>query len=339
MNAVKTQGEDGILCTAVRLAAGDTYFGRNLDLEFAYEEEVTVMPRQFPLAHRSMPPVLRHYAMIGTAFVVEGAPLYYDAVNEKGLAAAALNFPRYAHYAPPTGEGELAPFEVIPWVLAQCATVEEAAALLRTVRIAAIDHSAALPATPLHWLLADRDRAVAVEPLEDGLHLTDDPVNVLTNSPPLDYHLTRLADHTALTVDTPPAAFGDVPLPLYSRGMGAAGLPGDWSSCSRFIKAAFVTAHAVTDGREWQGVSQMFHILQSVAHPRGVVRMPDGRYEITVYSACCNMCTGDYYYRTYDGGTYAVSLRHTDTDGEALVRFPMIKNDTVSWQNGPSVVY
>lgn len=321
------------MCTAVYFKAGDTYFGRNLDLEFSYTEEVTVTPRRFALNFRAMPPVPSHYAMIGTAFIPEGMPLYYDATNEKGLSMAALNFPEYAHYTSPTGERELAPFEVIPWVLSRCATVKEATVLLNGLRIAAIDYSDAFPVTPLHWLLADANSAVAVEPLAEGLRVSDDPVGVLTNSPPLDYHLTRLADYTALTADTPPTRLGNVPLSLYSRGMGAVGLPGDWSSVSRFVRAAFVATHAVCGDDEAQGVSQMFHILQSVAHPRGVVRMPDGRCEITVYSSCCNTRTGTYYYQTYDGSVHAVALSRAEITGERLSRYPLAKNSGVTWQN------
>lgn len=327
------------MCTAVRWQSGDVYCGRNLDLEFAYGEEVVITPRRFLSAFRSMPPLGEHYAMIGTAYIPDTVPLYYDAVNEAGLAMAALNFPRYANYTLPRGERELAPFEVIPWVLGCCATVREAVQRLQEIRIAAIDYRTDLPNTPLHWLLADTDRAVAVEPLEDGLLITDDPVGVLTNSPPLSEHLTRLADYTALLVDTPPADFAGIPLTLYSRGMGAIGLPGDWSSASRFVKASFVAAHSVCGGGEEACVSQMFHILQSVSHPRGCVRMPDGRFEITVYSACCNLRTGDYYYRTYDGGQYAVSLHGVPLDSRVLYRTAMKKNAVTTWQNGTGVLY
>ena len=89
------------MCTAVTYKTGDFYFGRTLDYEFSYGEEVTVMPRHYPLKLRHLGTLERHYAVIGMAHVAEGYPLYYDAVNEKGLAMAGLNFVGNAHYNEP----------------------------------------------------------------------------------------------------------------------------------------------------------------------------------------------------------------------------------------------
>ena len=76
------------MCTAATYYAKDHYFGRNLDLEFSYHEEITIVPRNYPFIFRKCEGINHHYAMIGTAFVVEGYPLFYDAVNEKGLGIA-----------------------------------------------------------------------------------------------------------------------------------------------------------------------------------------------------------------------------------------------------------
>ena len=86
------------MCTAATYYAKDHYFGRNLDLEFSYHEEITIVPRSYPFIFRKCEDINHHYAMIGTAFVVEGYPLFYDAVNEKGLGIAGLNFPGNAAY-------------------------------------------------------------------------------------------------------------------------------------------------------------------------------------------------------------------------------------------------
>ncbi len=312
------------MCTAMTLTTADTYFGRNLDLEYAYREELVHTPRLFPLPFRRLSSIKTHYAMLGTAYVPDEFPLYYDAVNEHGLAMAGLNFPVYAHYADTHGAA-LAPFEVIPYVLAQCRTVGETCELLSRTTIAAIDYRDRLPCTPLHWLVADAKGCVAVEPTKEGLLLTPDPVGVLTNSPPLSYHLTNLAAYTTLTPHNPPAAFGKTDVTLYSRGLGSEGLPGGYSSSARFVRAAYGKAHAVCDSTEAQSVMQMFHLLDSVAHPRGCVIMPDGRCEITVYSSCCNLRTGAYYYKTYNGShIHAVDLHMDDRDGDTLYRYPMV---------------
>ena len=311
------------MCTAISLTTNDTYLGRNLDLEYHYHEEIVYTPRRVPLSFRQLPKTDEHYAMLGTAYVPDVFPLYYDALNEHGLAMAGLNFPEYAQYQP-SCEGSVAPFEVIPYVLASCRTVSQACELLRQTPIAAINYSEQLPCTPLHWMLADRERCVAVEMTDEGMQIAENSVGVLTNSPPFDYQLSNLSRYTHLTPRTPPTTFGDVKLSPYSRGMGTEGLPGGYSSTDRFVRAAYGRIHSVCDGTEEQSVMQMFHLLDSVAHPRGSVVMPDGRCEITVYSCCMNVCTGAYYYKTYNGShIHAADFAQVDLNAETLVCRPM----------------
>jgi choloylglycine hydrolase len=124
---------------------------------------------------------------------------------------------------------------------------------------------------------------------------------VLTNNPTFDYHLTNVSNYMHLHPGTAEHRLGaSLPLSNYSLGMGALGLPGDFSSASRFVRAVFVKENSVTDGSEEQSVSQFFHILASVAMPRGCVLAHDGQFEYTRYSCCCNTDSGVYYYTTYD---------------------------------------
>ena len=80
------------MCTAATYKTKDFYFGRTLDYEFSYGDEITVTPRKFPFEFRHMGKRYSHYAIIGMAHVAGGYPLYYDAINEKGLGMAGLNF-------------------------------------------------------------------------------------------------------------------------------------------------------------------------------------------------------------------------------------------------------
>ena len=111
------------MCTAATYQTKDFYFGRNLDYERSYGESVVIMPRNRPLPLRHGAALKTHYAMIGMAHMQDGFPLYYDAVNEKGLCIAGLNFVGNAVYHPPVAEREnVAQFELIPWLLGRCAT-------------------------------------------------------------------------------------------------------------------------------------------------------------------------------------------------------------------------
>ena len=106
------------MCTAATYKTADFYFGRTLDNNFSYGDEVTVTPRNYPFRFRNVEDINAHYAIIGMAYVLENYPLYYDAVNEKGLAMAGLNFVGNAVYRDYVCDKDnIAQFELIPWIL------------------------------------------------------------------------------------------------------------------------------------------------------------------------------------------------------------------------------
>lgn len=327
------------MCTAVCWKANCHYFGRNLDLEYSYREAVTVTPRNYPFQFRMVHALQTHYAMIGVATVEQGYPLYYDAVNEKGLCMAGLNFPGLAHYNEPTPQKDnIASFELIPWLLGQCDTVDQTEKLLQKINITNTPFSDTFSPTPLHWIIADRERSITVEAMEDGLHVHSNPVGVLTNNPPFDFHLYNLRNHMQVSTSQATNLFSPkLELTPYSNGMGGIGLPGDLSSASRFVRAAFVKLNSVPSHTEEENVSQFFHILNAVAMPQGCVKMPDDRYEITLYSSCCNTDRGIYYYTTYHNSRIcAVEMGRENLDGSLPVSYPLLHKPDFYMQNHSS---
>ncbi len=324
------------MCTALRLCAGDHYFGRTLDLDCSYGEEVCILPRNYPLAYRKMGWMDSHYAMIGMATVVDGIPLLYDAANEHGLAMAGLNFPGNAFYPPEMqGKDNVAPFEFIPWILGQCKTVAEARTLLERINLVNIPFSGQLPLSPLHWMLSDKHEAIVVESMADGLHIYDNPAGVMTNNPPFPYHLNNLNNYRNLRTDTGENRFAaDLHLDVYCQGLGAVGLPGDVSSMSRFVRIAFGRANAVCGGDEESAVGQFFHLLASVEMNRGLCLTDQGHWDITVYTACINADRGLYYYNTYGNHQLScVDLHKADLDGKEVSRYPLVTKQQVFYQN------
>ena len=327
------------MCTAITYKTSDHYFGRNLDLECSYGESVTITPRNFVFNFRKMGALANHFAIIGMAYVVDDYPLYYDATNEKGLSIAGLNFPNYANYKPYcAGKDNITPFELIPWLLGQCSTVAEAEKLLARINILEENFSDQLPLSPLHWIIADKERSITLEAVQDGIKIYDNPVGVLTNAPPFEHHLLNLNNYMQLTCGEPQNSFGgqntNLKLKAYSRGMGALGLPGDASSMSRFVKASFVKLNSISGNSEEESVSQFFHILKSVEMPRGMVHLEKDLYEITVYSSCCNMDKGIYYYTTYQNRQIsAVNMQHENLNGADLIFYPLIQNEQIYMQN------
>lgn len=324
------------MCTAATYRSKDFYMGRTLDYEFSYGEQITITPREFPFEFRHDGRLEKHYAMIGMAHVAAGYPLYYDAVNEKGLGMAGLNFVGNAHYSEAvSGRRNVAQFEFIPWVLSQCADLAQARSLLAQMNLVGTPFSGQLPAAQLHWIIADRTGAITVESVADGLKIYDNPVGVLTNNPPFDTQMFQLNNYMHLSPRQPQNLFSDeLELQAYSRGMGALGLPGDLSSASRFVRVAFTKLHAVSAEDEESSVGQFFHILGSVEQPRGCCEVSEGAYEITIYTSCWNADQGIYYYTTYTNHQItAVDMHREELDDKDIICYPMLGKEQIWWEN------
>lgn len=324
------------MCTAATYKTKDFYMGRTLDYEFSYGDRVTIAPRNFRFDFRHAGRMDKHYAIIGMAHIADGYPLYYDAINEKGLGMAGLNFVGNAVYtAPQAGKENVAQFEFIPWVLGKCASVKEARTLIENMALVNTPFSDKLPVAELHWILADKDEAITVESVKDGIKIYDNPVGVLTNNPPFDVQMFGLNDYMHLSAKQPKNTFSErLPLTTYSRGMGALGLPGDLSSASRFVRVAFTKMHSISGDSEAESVSQFFHILGSVDQQRGCCEVDDGKYEITLYTSCCNASKGIYYYTTYENHQItAVDMHKENLDGDALVGYAPVEGEQIYRQN------
>lgn len=264
------------MCTALALNLGRRWFCRTLDIEEPYGETVVLAPRLFAWHFLHEGERGESLAMLGMAHLFDGKPLYYDAVNEVGLAMAALRFWGEAVYrrAEP-GEIGVAPFEMIPWVLGRCRSIEEARERLSSVAVTDDAVSESLPTTPLHWLLSDGKRSLAIEPLEGGLSVVDAEYGVLTNAP----RYAEQIKNPALRV---------------LAGDSAEGLPGDFSSLSRFVRMAYVAKNA----SEITVADRCFSLMDAVAVPCGCARGLGGRPIATRYTACIDLRDGVYRFTT-----------------------------------------
>lgn len=323
------------MCTAITFQ--EHYFGRTLDNEVYHPCQVTVTPRNHPFSFRQGQTLTRHHAILGMARVEADYPLYFDAVNERGLAMAGLNFPGNAHYGDPApGMDNIASFELIPWLLGQCGSVDEAEPLLKRLNLTDTPFRRDLPPTPLHWILADRRRVLVLEPLREGLAVYESPLGVLTNNPPYPQQLDRLNDFLNLTPEEPENRFSPLlDLRPRSRGMGAMGLPGDLSSPSRFVRVAFTKLNALRGETEEETVSQFFHILGTVEMVRGCCRLDDGACELTQYTSCMDLDKGIFYYKTYGNHRItALALNREPLETSTLIRYPLARPEPFHLQNG-----
>lgn len=313
------------MCTAATYSSKDHYFGRNFDYEISYDEEVVIVPRNFQLDFKHEDSFKTHNAITGIASgIVKEYPLIYDALNEKGLAMGGLNFENYAVYSDEVKPGKvnLAQYEFVPYVLGSCDSLDDVRKLLENVNITNESYSSKLPTSELHWMIADKTgKSIVVESTKYGVEVYDNPVGILTNAPRFDMQTFNLNNYLKASNKQPTNSLDkDFTSFEYSRGMGGMGLPGDYSSMSRFVKAVFVRGNSISKEDEVSSVSQFFHILGSVEQPKGstFVREPDF-YEYTIYSSCMNLDKAIYYYKTYDDFTISsVELLNQDLESSQL---------------------
>ena len=308
------------MCTAISINGHHHLFGRTLDLECSFGEAAVISPRAFFSADS--------FSMVGIAHVSGGVPLYYDAVNEHGLCAAALNFPASARYQPPRKDiNNIPSYKLIPFVLGTCKSVDEATELLCRVNVTPDSFSDSLPATPLHWLFADKRSAIAVEPREDGLVITHDPFRVLTNEPPFEFHEKNVTAFMSLSASPPKNNLcPEISLAPYSRGMGAMGLPGDFSSASRFVRAVFALNHTVGEDE----ISRFFHVMDTVTVPNGCILTDKGVPVRTVYTSCADTDSLTYYFTDYSCRRIrAVRLCESAKADDSLTVFPIERDEDI----------
>lgn len=318
------------MCTSISMDIGGFCFGRNMDIEFVLPVQTVITPRRYPFKFRRGGALAEHYAFIGSAVIKQGYPLYCDAMNEFGLCMAGLSFPDNVYLRGHSTEKiEVTPFELIPWVLGSCCDISQAVSLLSRTIIVDEPFNADTPNTPLHWHIADKNGALVVECTADGMKLHNDPVGVMTNNPPFDFHLQNLRQYVDITAEYPKSRYlGKYELSPFGRGFGAIGLPGDFSPPSRYVRAAFLKNNSVCGEDESSRISQLFHVLDNVAMPRGSVLTADGREELTAYSCC--MSEGVYYYKTYvNSRICAVDMRREHIDGAELIAYSISEKQDI----------
>lgn len=324
------------MCTSLVMKTHDFYFGRTMDLDFEINESVVFTPRNYPFPMRKAGLLANHYAILGMATIEDGYPLYADAVNEKGLCIAALNFPDNAHYPleeDPT-KTNISPFEIIPWLLGKCATATEVRVLLSNLHLINIPFRKDLPLTPLHWHIADKESSIVLEVTKNGLGVFNNPVGVLTNNPAFDFQMTNLSQYLNLTSSYPQNCFSEINIHPFGQGMGCIGLPGDFSPASRFVKAAYLSLNSICHKDEQSSISQLFHLLDTVSVPKGSVLNKEDECNVTTYTCCINGDKGVYYYKTYTNNQItAVDMHRENLEDNKIKKFPLVTFQQIAWLN------
>lgn len=318
------------MCTSINYVNGDHYFGRNLDLEVDFPVDVVITPENYEFKFRHIDNIKSHNALIGMSLVEDDYPMYFEAINNKGLGMAGLAFAALAKYYPPQeGKTNLASYEFIPYILGTCSTVKEAKEKLKNINITTDSFSEQYHYSPLHWQIGDKDECIVVESTEKGLEVFDNPFGVLTNCPGFEYQKTNLSNYVNLTVKKPDIRFSEHledDFTEFSAGMGSIGLPGGVDSVSRFVRVAFAKLNSKCEADNMKNVAQYLHLLGVVQQSAGEDEIKPGLYEVTQYSAFGNTTQGIWYFTTYfNPNVYSVDMNKEDLQSTDLIIYPVPK--------------
>lgn len=329
------------MCTGLALETKDGLhlFGRNMDIEYSFNQSIIFIPRNFKCVNKSNKKELTtKYAVLGMGTILDDYPTFADGMNEKGLGCAGLNFPVYVSYSKEDIEGKtnIPVYNFLLWVLANFSSVEEVKEALKNANIVDIPISENIPNTTLHWMISDiTGKSIVVEQTKEKLNVFDNNIGVLTNSPTFDWHVANLNQYVSLRYNqVPEFKLGDQSLTALGQGTGLVGLPGDFTPASRFVRVAFLRDAMIKNDKDSIDLIEFFHILNNVAMVRGSTRTIEEKSDLTQYTSCMCLEKGIYYYNTYESNQInAIDINKENLDGNEIKTYKYNKTLSINHVN------
>ncbi len=296
------------MCTSMTLQTqqGEIFFGRTMDFSHDIQPEIYIVPKNYVWNDAlNMNVITNRYSFIGIGQELDGIMGFFDGVNEKGFAAAALYFSGYAQYnqlLPCMTARPIASFDFLQYILGSCASIQDLRRVLSNISIIGMPDPVTQTIAPLHWIAVDQTgKCVVIEQTINGLRLFDNPIGVMANSPDFPWHMTNLRNYMEISPYQTEEVFWDnIPLKPFGLGGGTTLLPGGFTSPERFVRTAYLKTHVPTPKNASEAVVSCFHIMEGVSIPRGAVISARNTYDYTKYTAFINTNTCEYYYKTYD---------------------------------------
>lgn len=329
------------MCTGLALETKDGLhlFGRNMDIEYSFNQSIIFIPRNFKCVNKSNKKELTtKYAVLGMGTIFDDYPTFADGMNEKGLGCAGLNFPVYVSYSKEDIQGKtnIPVYNFLLWVLANFSSVEEVKEALKNANIVDIPISENIPNTTLHWMISDiTGKSIVVEQTKEKLNVFDNNIGVLTNSPTFDWHVANLNQYVSLRYNqVPEFKLGDQSLTALGQGTGLVGLPGDFTPASRFVRVAFLRDAMIKNDKDSIDLIEFFHILNNVAMVRGSTRTIEEKSDLTQYTSCMCLEKGIYYYNTYENNQInAIDMNKENLDGNEIKTYKYNKTLSINHVN------
>ncbi len=330
-------------CTNLMLKPqdGSVLYGRTMEFVTDVGSVILVAPRNKEYIGTSLngKPGMKwtaRYGLVGTS--AGPLPHVLEGLNEKGLAVGLFYFPGFATYMSVPADGDakaIAAWELGTYLLGTCATVEEAKAALDGLIVCPAAQPDGSPAPPSHWMVRDASgRCLIIEPTNGQLKTYDAPLGVVTNSPDYDWHMINLSNYSnqsALSVA--PRMVSGVKIGPLSQGSGMLGLPGDFTSPSRFVRAVAFSQTALPAANAQEGVLRVFHLMNLFDIPLGAARSQNGTTvtaDYTQYTIVGDLTNRKMYFHTFDSrGIRLVDLNKCDFDAKEFRCVPMDQKEVI----------
>ncbi|BCP55160.1 choloylglycine hydrolase [Kaistia sp. 32K] len=329
--------QTALACTSFILRTTDdgAVYGRTMEFAMPMESSAMVIPRGFALSSTGPDnkPAMTWTSKYGAVGLnAMGITALIDGMNEKGLTGGILYFPGFAGYADPAKSDpakSLAPWDVLTWALTSFATVAEVKAALAEIAIVEVVQSDMKIVPPVHYTLHDPSGAsLVIEPMDGTLKVYDNPLGVMTNSPPFDWHRINLSNYLKISpFNAPPLTLEGVTIPQLGQGSGLLGIPGDPTPPSRFVRALGYVISAERQPSGIESVRLAEHVLNNFDIPRGWIREGSDKsapLEYTQWSSIADLKNKTYYVKTYDDPVLrGIELASFDLDAKELVSAPL----------------
>ncbi len=299
-------------CTSIRIKTTDglVFYARTLEGQ-SYDSTIAVIPKgieyigTLPDGKQNGMRWKTKYGIIGMD--VMGLPMLIDGMNEKGLVVGNLMFPGFAEYQPfdpKMASNTIANWEVVTWILSNFATVDEVKDGIKKIRVCDVSVGT-MGQQPLHFVVHDRTgNCIGIEYVKGQLKVYDNPLGIMTNSPPLDWQLINLSNHINISAtNVKPFKIEDVTLTDLGQGTGMLGLPGDYTPPSRFVRMAALVSSALPVTGPEEGLNLAMTIINNIDIAKGTIREIRGKepfYDITNWVVVADIGRGRYYFRTYE---------------------------------------
>lgn len=276
------------------------------------------------------------YGYTGMAVLGFGEPILVDGVNSAGLMGALLHYPGYAVYrgGPEEGTRLVHPGRLLAWLLGRCAGVEEAVEEMS--RLTVVDEPIQGKPLAAHYILSDqKGEAVNIETDETSLSIHRNTIGVLTNSPDYLWHRTNLRNFVGVTnlPKAPQTIAGHEIREFGERLGGGSGLPGDYSSPSRFVRLAFMKEFAARGKDELDGISRMFRAFAPVDIPEGLAKA-DPDYDVYEQTLCTSvMCAESGVYYFAPAWNRRISAIRLSAQGNEIQYFDLGNCQDIDWRN------